>query len=156
VLPESAAASRLLVCCGSKAWAWKVARARPLRTPDELFAAAETAFDQLDRDDWLEVFAAHPRIGERATGEDQSSRWSEQEQAGTEGAPAEILDELAQANRLYEDRFGHVFLVCATGKSAFEMLNLLSDRLGNDRETELKVAAGEQRKITRLRLEKML
>lgn len=156
VLPESAAASRLLVCCGSKAWAWNVARARPFGTPDDLFAAAETAFDQLDRDDWLEAFAAHPRIGERATGEDQSSRWSEQEQAGTEGAPAEILDELAQANRLYEDRFGHVFLVCATGKSAFEMLNLLSERLGNDRETELKVAAGEQRKITRLRLEKML
>ena len=156
VLPEPAAASRLLACCGSRAWAWKVARARPFREPGDLFTAAETALDQLDRDDWLEAFAAHPRIGERAAGKNQSSSWSEQEQAGTEGAPPEILDELAQANRLYEDRFDHVFLVCATGKSAFEMLDLLSERLGNDPETELKVAANEQRKITRLRLEKML
>jgi allantoicase len=156
VLPQSAAASRLLACCGSNAWARKVSEARPFREPDELFAAAEKAFDQLDRDDWLEAFAAHPRIGERAAGEGQSSRWSEQEQAEAEGAPPEILEELAQANRLYENRFAHVFLVCATGKSAFEMLNLLSERLGNDRDTELKVAAGEQRKITRLRLEKML
>jgi allantoicase len=156
VLPEPTAAARLLACCGSRAWASKLAQARPFREPGELFAAAESAFDQLDRDDWLEAFAAHPRIGERTAGDDRSSRWSEQEQAGAEGAPPEILEELAQANRLYEDRFGHVFLVCATGKSAFEMLNLLSERLGNDRDTELKVAAAEQRKITRLRLEKML
>jgi allantoicase len=156
VLPEAAAAARLLACCGSRAWASKVAQERPFREPGDLFREAERAFDQLDRDDWLEAFAAHPRIGERFSGDGQSSRWSEQEQAGVESASPEFLDELAQANRLYEDRFGHVFLVCATGKSAFEMLNLLSERLGNDRDTELNVAAGEQRKITRLRLEKML
>ncbi|MES1246003.1 MAG: allantoicase [Acidobacteriota bacterium] len=156
VLPEAAVVSRLLACCGSRAWASKVAQARPFPGSTELFAAADIAFRELDRDDWLEAFAAHPRIGERAAGEGQSSRWSEQEQAGAEDAPAEILEELAQANRLYEDRFDHVFLVCATGKSAFEMLNLLGERLGNDRDTELNVAADEQRKITRLRLEKML
>ncbi len=156
VLPEPAVVSRLLACCGSRAWASKVARARPFLGPTELFAAAEDAFDQLDRDDWLEAFAAHPRIGERAAGQSRSSRWSEQEQAGATDAPAEILEELAQANRLYEDRFDHIFLVCASGKSAFEMLNLLSERLNNDPDTELGIAAGEQRKITRLRLEKML
>jgi allantoicase len=156
VLPEAAAATRLLACCGSRAWASKVAQARPFREPDELFREAERAFDQLDRDDWLEAFAAHPRIGERAMGSGPSSRWSEREQAGAEGAPPEILSRLAQANRLYEERFHHVFLVCATGKSASEMLDLLSERLDNDADTEFRIAAVEQRKITRLRLEKML
>ena len=84
------------------------------------------------------------------------SRWAAQEQSGADEASPEILAELAEANRLYEQRFGHVFLVCATGKSAFEMLGLLGERLGNDAQTEITVAAGEQRKITRLRLEKLL
>lgn len=148
--------ARLLACCGSPAWAAKVVRARPFQGPDALYAAAERAFDELDRDDWLEAFAAHPRIGERPAGEGVASRWSAQEQSGAEEASPQILAELAEANRLYEQRFGHVFLVCATGKSAFEMLSLLGERLGNDPQTELRVAAGEQRKITRLRLEKLL
>jgi allantoicase len=156
VLPEAAAEARLLACCGSHVWAWKVAKARPFLQIQDLFAAAGRAFDELTREDWLQAFAAHPRIGERSTGHGPSSRWSEQEQAGVDNASPEIREELAQANRLYEDRFGHVFLVCATGKSAFEMLSLLSERLGNDPETELRVASDEQRKITRLRLERML
>jgi allantoicase len=156
VLPEPSVEERLLACCGSRSWAEKVAQARPFHEPDALYRAAEIAFDELGRGDWLEAFAAHPRIGERAAGDDPSSRWSTQEQAGTASASPEILAQLADANRIYEERFGHVFLVCATGKSAFEMLGLLSERLGNDRNTELRVAAGEQRKITRLRLEKLL
>src|SRR4029079_9101865 len=97
-----------------------------------------------------EAFAAHPRIGEKG------GRWSQQEQAGARGADAEILADLAEANRLYESRFEHIFIVCATGKSAEEMLGLLRARLDNNPETELRVAAEEQRKITSLRLEKLL
>lgn len=156
VLDPQAAEERLLACCGARAWAAKVARHRPFTSPGDLYTVAEQAFDDLREEDWREAFAAHPRIGERAAGEGAASRWSAQEQSGTEQAPSEILAELAEANRLYELRFGHVFLVCATGKSASEMLDLLGERRANDRETELKVAAGEQRKITRLRLEKML
>jgi allantoicase len=156
VLPEPVVEEQLLACCGSPAWTDKVVRSRPFSSPDHLYAAAERAFDELGREDWLDAFAAHPRIGERRAGADASSRWSAQEQAGTDESSPEILAQLAEANRLYEQRFGHVFLVCATGKSAFEMLDLLGSRLGNDPDTELAVAAGEQRKITRLRLEKLL
>ncbi len=156
VLPEASVQSRLQACCGSRAWMETVVRARPFADPDDLFNAADRAFDELGRDDWMETFEAHPRIGDRAAGDDPGSRWSTEEQAGTDDASPEILAELAEGNRLYEDRFGHVFLVCATGKSAFEMLTLLGDRLGNDPDTERLVAAGEQRRITRLRLEKLL
>ncbi|HET9227385.1 MAG TPA: allantoicase [Thermoanaerobaculia bacterium] len=156
VLPLPAAEGLLLDCCGSGAWAAKVAQNRPFASHEDLFTVVDHAFDDLRPDDWLEAFAAHPRIGERASGEGTASHWSAQEQSGTDQAPPEILAQLAEANRLYEARFGHVFLVCATGKTAFEMLDLLGERLVNDRATELMVAAGEQRKITRLRLEKML
>jgi allantoicase len=156
VLPAEEVEEKLLACCGSRAWVAKVLRARPFRAPQDLYAAAERAFGELDRDDWLEAFAAHPRIGERAAGEGVASRWSAQEQSGTDEASPGILAELAEANRLYERRFGHVFLVCATGKSAFEMLGLLGERLNHDPQTELAVAAGEQQKITRLRLEKLI
>ena len=156
VRPEAEVEEQLLACCGSRVWVEKVARSRPFHGPNDLYAASDRAFDQLGRNDWLEAFAAHPRIGERASGGGIESRWSAQEQSGAEDASPQILAELAEANRLYEQRFGHVFLVCATGKSAFEMLGLLSERLGNDPQREIQVAAAEQRKITRLRLEKLL
>lgn len=156
VLSSPEVEERLLACCGSRIWAGKVLWSRPFRAPQDLYDAADRAFDELNRDDWLEAFAAHPRIGERAAGDGMESRWSAQEQAGADEASPEILAELAEANRLYERRFGHVFLVCATGKSAFEMLGLLSERLNNNAQAELLVAAGEQRKITRLRLEKLI
>ncbi|HYN19837.1 MAG TPA: allantoicase [Thermoanaerobaculia bacterium] len=156
VLPGQNVFERLLTCCASRNWAFKVAGARPFHSFDALHAGSGHGFDELRRDDWLEAFAAHPRIGERAAGEGVTSRWSAQEQSGTDEASPEILAQLNEANRLYEQRFGHVFLVCATGKTAFEMLDLLGHRLGNDADTELQVAAGEQRKITRLRLDKLL
>ena len=96
--------------------------------------------------DWLEAFAGHPRIGERAEGRAAA------EQAGVAAAPAALLAALRDANRDYEERFGHIFLVCATGKSAAEMLELLRERLGGEPAEELAIAAEEQRKITRLRL----
>lgn len=148
-LPAAEAEAALLACCGAPRWAREMASARPFASEDALYATAERALSGLDREDWLAAFAAHPRIGERAAG------WSQQEQAGAASAPSSVLAELAQANRRYEERFGHIFIVCATGKSAEEMLALLNARLGNDAPTELAIAAAEQAKITRLRLEKL-
>ena len=144
-------AERLLLrFCASPVWAGRVARLRPFENAEEAIRSGEEVWSRLPPADWLEAFAGHPRIGERVTGT------AAKEQAGARGAPAEVLAELADANRLYEERFGHVFLVCATGKSAEEMLAICRSRLHNDAPTELRAAAEEQRKITRIRMEKYL
>jgi OHCU decarboxylase len=148
-LPSDEAAEMLLPCCGSHAWSRQVAEGRPFRDLSILKEESDAIWRNLSVEDWREAFAAHPRIGEKGTG------WSEQEQAGARGADAQTFSELIDANRLYEIRFDHIFIVCATGKSAEEMLSLLRARLGNDPETELRIAAEEQRKITNLRLEKL-
>jgi OHCU decarboxylase len=116
-----------------------------------LFDAADRIWRSLGPDDWLQAFAAHPRIGDRT-----AAGWSSGEQKRALAANGAILDELAGSQRDYEARFGHIFIVCATGKTAAEMLSMLRARLGNDPEAELLTAAEEQRKITRLRLEKLL
>ena len=141
---------QLLAACGSREWARRMAAARPFASREKLLDAAERTWLDLGSEDWLEAFAAHPRIGERASGE------AAREQSGTRDASPDVLRSLADANREYEERFGRVFLVCATGKSAQEMLELCRLRLHNDPREELAVAADEQRKITRLRLEKWL
>jgi allantoicase len=146
--PEAETA--LLACCGSRAWARRMAAGRPFRDRADLVKMSDGIWWSLGSEDWLEAFRAHPRIGEKG------GRWATQEQAGTRGARPEVLSELAEANRRYESRFGHIFIVCATGKSALEMLTLLQERFGNDPDAELRVAAEEQRKITNLRLEKLL
>jgi OHCU decarboxylase len=149
--------------------------ARPFRSADDLAAAADRIWHSLSKDDWLEAFAAHPKIGSpgvvAGTGfnlhppqptnlpppnSDRSRAWSRHEQAGTKGASPETLANLADANRDYEERFGHIFIVCASGRNAGEMLALLESRLHNEPQRELEIAAEEQRKITRLRLEKLL
>jgi allantoicase len=140
----------LLACCGSRAWASAMAASRPFGSAEELAATADKLWERLDPDDWLEAFAAHPRIGERS-----ASAWSTREQSGVAGAEAAVLDALAEGNRAYEARFGHVFLVQASGRGAAELLAELRARLGNDPDTELRVAAGEQAKITRLRLDRL-
>ncbi|MEA2693798.1 MAG: allantoicase [Acidobacteriota bacterium] len=149
-LGAEAAAAELLACCGSAAWSRALAGLRPFASEEALFAEAERVWWDLTPEDWRQAFAAHPRIGERAGG------WSQAEQAGARDAAAPLLAELAAANRAYEDRFGHVFLICATGKSAGEMLRALRARIGNEPEEELRIAAGEQAKITRLRLSRLL
>jgi len=149
-LPGDEAVEMLLPCCGSRSWARQVAERRPFQDLADLRRKSDEIWRNLGTEDWREAFAAHPRIGEKG------SRWSEQEQAGARDADARILAELIEANREYESRFGHIFIVCATGKSAAEMLSLLRHRLDNDREIELRIAAEEQRKITNLRLEKLL
>ncbi len=131
---------------------------RPFKDRDEVFEAADRIWNDLGRDDWLEAFAAHPRIGADAhAGQDAQGRaWSEAEQAQVARAGADIRSRLAQANRDYEARFGFIYLVCASGRSADELLAYCHERLANDPGSELRVAAAEQARITRLRLEKLL
>lgn len=125
--------------------------ARPFASLDALLATAERLWWSLQPADWLEAFAAHPRIGERA-----SSAWSAQEQAGAGSAGADVRERLTRDNKAYEDRFGYTFIVSATGRTAAEMLTILERRLENAPDDELQIAAAEQRKITELRLHKWL
>jgi allantoicase len=158
-LPKMAAFDAFLTCCGSTRWAAEVTRARPFASLDELATTADHIWASLGEEDWLEAFSAHPKIGERkADGEqtEKSKEWSEQEQSGTAEASEQVLERLHEQNVAYADRFGFIFIVCASGKSADEMLALLEARIDNDRDTEIEVAAEEQRKITQLRLEKLL
>ena len=142
----------LRACCASSKWAAQLAEKRPFRSWDSLVEAADGIWSRLSPEDWTEAFRAHPRIGERKP----ASRWSSQEQSGTSGASEETMQRLADGNRAYEEKFGQVYLVCATGRSADEMLDDLTRRMSNDPDTEMRVAAEEHRKITRLRLEKLV
>jgi allantoicase len=151
-LPAERAESELHACCASRQWAAGVAAARPFADAAALAASADAVWESLGPDDWLEAFAAHPRIGDRVDGSSPSAR----EQAGVGGADGGVLEALAEGNREYERRFGHVFLISASGRGAGELLAALRERLGNDPEAELRIAAAEQGKITRLRLRGML
>ena len=152
-LSEERARGALGRCCGARHWVDGMLAARPFASDTELLAAAERVWWGLGRADWLEAFAAHPRIGARA---EAMTDWARREQAGANGAAEATLAALAQGNRTYEKRFGHLFLICATGRTADEMLGALRARLTNDPATELRVAAEEQAKITRLRLDKLV
>jgi OHCU decarboxylase len=157
-LGRDEAAAQLLKCCGSSRWAERMAALRPFKGMDELLEAADRVWSELETRDWLEAFSSHPKIGERKAALAQSAeaaRWSEQEQAGTRDAAQGSLLELAALNRVYEERFGFIYIVCATGRTTEELLALLRERLSNDVETELRVAAREQQRITRLRLGKL-
>ena len=151
-LDRDTAARELLRCCGSSLWARQMAASRPFASAKELMASADRYWRALDRVDWLEAFAAHPKIGAAGPARD----WPAEEQAGVAGAADATLMRFANLNRDYEARFGYIFIVCATGKPAAEMLDLLERRIGHDPETEIRIAADEQRKITRLRLTKLL
>lgn len=158
-LPAEAARQELLTCCGSRAWAKLLAIRRPFPDEEALLAAADEVWWSLSPDDWLEAFRAHPRIGERQAEAGQTEReqaWSAREQAGVAAAAEETRAALARGNREYEERFGHIYIVCAAGRSAAELLDTLRSRLTNEPAAELRVAAEEQRKITRLRLSKLL
>jgi OHCU decarboxylase len=149
-LPREAAERELVRCCGSTRWSAAVAARRPFKTEDELLQVADDVWWKLEGGDWLEAFAQHPRIGERATG------WAHDEQSGVHGGTQDALARLMALNHDYERKFGHVFLIFATGKGADEMLGQIERRLSNDPATELKIAAVEQSKITRLRLQKLI
>ena len=158
-LPPEEAEAELLKCCGSTLWARRMAEERPFQDLGGLLARADAEWWALDAEDWLEAFSRHPKIGERESARAQATgarEWSEQEQAGTRAADEETKRQLAAANREYEGKFGHIYIVCATGKTAAEMLSLCRERLSNDPGRELRVAAEEQRRITHLRLRKLL
>lgn len=144
------ASETLSACCGARAWVERMVAARPYTDSAQLFRTAEQAWEIADRGDKLEAFSQHPRIGERAGG------WAAQEQRGVAGADEPTLQKLSSGQRAYEARFGFIFLVCATAKDAAQLLALLDARLRNPPSTELEIAATEQAKITRIRLEKLL
>jgi 2-oxo-4-hydroxy-4-carboxy-5-ureidoimidazoline decarboxylase len=156
---SDAAEARFLDCCGSRRWASEMTAARPFAEATALLKQAEQIWLSLDARDWLEAFAAHPKIGSRRAApkqQIQSAEWSRGEQASVESAESSVLDALAAANRLYEEKFGYIFIVCATGKSAAEMLDLCRRRLANNPDAEIRIAADEQQKITEIRLRKLL
>jgi OHCU decarboxylase len=156
-LTPDAAAEALRQCCGSRAWAAGMAAARPFEDIEALHAAADRIWNNVSRADWLEAFAAHPRIGERlAASTARSAAWSAEEQSGTGSASRSTLEALADVNAEYEVRFGYILIVCATGRSGEELLALARRRLRHDPETEVRVAAVEQAAITRLRLERLV
>lgn len=149
--PAAEAKASLLRCCGSQSWAQKMTERRPFASFRQLSQVAEEVAEGLTPEDWLEAFAAHPRIGDRS-----GSQWSKQEQSSVRDAATALREELAELNERYWDRFGFIFIICATGKSAAEMLDALKRRLHHSREVEREQAAGEQRLITQIRLRKLL
>jgi OHCU decarboxylase len=158
-LPETEAAELILPCCGSTRWARELTQQRPFASETALLAASDRVWAALEPADWDEAFRTHPRIGNRKSEETatvQSAAWSRQEQHGVDAQDAETLRDLDRGNAEYEARFGRVFLVSATGKSAAEMLENLRERLGRDEATELCEAVEQQRQITQLRLRKWM
>jgi 2-oxo-4-hydroxy-4-carboxy-5-ureidoimidazoline decarboxylase len=147
-----AAERDVLACCASESFAKLIADGRPYRDPAAVAAAVDAAFSALSWDDIVEGMNAHPRIGERAPG----GGWSAAEQSGAASAGDQVRQGLAEGNLAYEKRFGHVFLICASGLSGQEMLTRLQARLGNDTEAERAVVRQELLKITRLRMTKLL
>jgi len=159
-LSGEAAAEAFGRCCGSAKWIEAMVSHRPYRAAERLFAAAEQAAEGLGESDWKEAFSHHPQIGDietlRGKFAPKTRDWSEGEQKGAGGAEEAVLVRLKEKNDEYLGRFGYIFIVCATGKTAAEMLDILEARLPNDPITELRAASAEQRKITRLRLQKLL
>lgn len=149
----------LLQCCHSQAWAKRMLTCRPFHNREALYTAAKQCWEHLTETDYLEAFSAHPKIGDINSLKKKyqaTAALSEQEQSGVETASDETLQNLAAGNQRYENRFGFIFIVCATGKSAQEMLELLHMRLQHNREQEIVIAAQEQLKITLIRLEQLL
>ena len=159
-LPPDEAQQEFLKCCGSVRWAQAMAQLRQYAASVEgLARLGHEIWWMLEPADWLEAFRSHPKIGEKKAAErvsTESQQWSGQEQAGVNDANQHTKDLLAQLNREYEEKFGFIFIVCATGKSADEMLAILRDRLQNELDAELPIAAAEQAKITELRLKKLV
>ena len=149
--PE-AAERDVLACCESRSFARRIVGDRPYRDPAALQDAVTAAFEALTWDDIVESMNAHPRIGDRTA----AAGWSAAEQSGAAAASDQIRRDLAEGNVAYEERFGHVFLICASGLSGPEMLNQLRARLKNDHEAERAVVRAELQKITKLRLTKLL
>jgi 2-oxo-4-hydroxy-4-carboxy-5-ureidoimidazoline decarboxylase len=158
-LPPEEAATEILSCCGSRAWAANLAARRPFADEQTLFAAADDCWQNLPQADWLEAFRSHPRIGEQHAEKKTtavSAAWSRSEQSQMKEADAAILMRMREGHREYEERFGRIFIVCASGKQPAEMLSILERRLANDPAQELQESAVQQQQIMQLRLRKWL
>ena len=157
-LQEDQAANEILPCCGSKTWARQMAARRPILKEAALLSACDEVWKSLPMPDWMEAFASHPRIGESSapSNAEKSAGWSRQEQQKVGEGAEDVKAALAEGNRAYEQRFHRTFIICATGKSATEILQILRRRLRNDHATELQEAAEQQRQIANLRLKKWL
>lgn len=160
---EALALEAMLACCGARRWARAMVASRPFASLETLSEAADRIWSTMEEADWTEAFACHPRIGARSVENNverrhsaKSAAWSAQEQSSTSLATGPVMAELAAGNVLYEERFGFTYIVCATGKSAEEMLAILQRRLTSSREVELREAAEQQRQIIQIRLGKWL
>ncbi|KAA3630834.1 MAG: 2-oxo-4-hydroxy-4-carboxy-5-ureidoimidazoline decarboxylase [Proteobacteria bacterium] len=158
-LPEHQVRARLTDCCAAARWVDLMLARRPFRDAGDVARAARDAWMQMSTRDWLEAFAAHPRIGDIDSLREKYASTREMaggEQAAVGGADVDTLREIGRLNREYENRFGFIFIVFASGKSAVEMLELLKARIDNTRDQELRNAAAEQLKITLLRLDRLV
>ncbi len=158
-LSEADATTAFTQCCTAQRWVERMVIDRPFESLDEMLEISDRIWEECDVEDFMEAFEGHPRIGDvesLAKKYANTKGWAGGEQKGVEGADRDVIERLAKGNADYEERFGHIFIVCATGKTAAEMLALLEARMDNDPEHELQVAAGEQNRITRIRLKKLL
>jgi len=149
----------LTKCCGSRNWVHAMSQGFPFESEREMLGTAEEIWLRCGESDWLQAFRHHPKIGDLESLKAKyaaTAGWAAGEQAGVNQTSDETLRRLATGNDAYEEKFGFIFIVCAAGKSAEEMLQLLEARIGNTREQELRNAAAEQNKITKLRLQKLL
>lgn len=159
ILPKEQLKEELLRCCGSRAWAERMLPFFPADDLVEMLEDAEEQWFLCTEEDWKEAFSHHPKIGDTESLRKKfasTAQWASGEQSGVQRASEETIGALAKGNKEYEEKFGYIFIVCATGKSAEEMLGLLEERLRNDPKEEIEVAADEQNKITKLRLEKLV
>jgi 2-oxo-4-hydroxy-4-carboxy-5-ureidoimidazoline decarboxylase len=158
-MDDARARAALARCCGASRWVEGMLERRPFLSKEALFSAADQVWSEMERADVLEAFTHHPRIGADLGALREkfapTKTWSAGEQAGVNLADEATLIALRDGNVEYEARYGHIFIVCATGKSAAEMLEILRARIDNDPAKELAIAAGEQAKITKIRLEKL-
>ncbi len=158
-LSQEDAAREILPCCGSETWAAHMASKRPIHDEVSLIETSDAIWQGLRESGWLEAFRSHPRIGESGAETNatvQSSAWSEQEQRQADSTDEAMKVALKWGNREYEQKFGRIFIVCATGKSATEILEILRRRLHNDEAIELQQTAEEQRQIMHIRLRKWI
>ena len=158
-LSPSQLEQELTKCCGSSAWVNLMASNFPFDNKNSLLETADQVWQHLNEKDWLEAFEHHPKIGDINSLKEKfasTANWASGEQSSVQQASQQTIEQLAEGNQQYEDRFGYIFIVCATGKSAEEMLSILQQRLPNDPKEEIKIAAEEQAKITKLRLKKLL
>lgn len=157
-LDEEAFRAELHRCCGSRSWVEMMLARRPFTDDAALSRAAEEIWFSLTKADWLEAFSHHPKIGDIENLREKfqnTLQWAKNEQSAVDRASEETIKKLAETNQAYENRFGYIFIVCASGKSAEKMLAILQNRLGNEPAEELQIAAREQSKITALRLRKL-